>query len=219
MTAAIVDPAAWDAYYEKDQVPAFMKRRLLRHFTDAIAEHVPRGKNLVFCELGGGNSFLYPELIRRYDVAEYHVIDNNEAGLDLFRRHADSRNGIAHHADILRMDPCPCSADVTLSAGLVEHFDAEGTKRCLERHAALTKPGGTVILSFPFGSGLYWGFRGLLTLVGLWPPFYERPLTEAEVAKTLSRSGSILHVRSIWSILLTQKLMVVRRGDESVAPS
>lgn len=130
-----------------------------------------------------------------------------------FRRRG-GRHTYGHDVDLLT-DPLPrLQADIVFSAGLIEHFTPDDTARMIAAHAALVKPGGLILMSFPRPTVPYWVTRWLATWLGMFSvDLYERPLTRADIEPVIMQHGKVLAYETIWTTLLTQSLVAVRARE------
>jgi SAM-dependent methyltransferase len=102
-------------------------------------------------------------------------------------------------------------ADVVFSVGLVEHFDASGTRQAVLAHFDVLRPGGTLILTFPRPTPLYRVTRRLIEMLGMWKFHDERPLEPAEVLEAVRGRGEVVYQKTLWPLILTQHLIVARK--------
>jgi len=201
----------WNLYYQKNPALSRLTRPIiLKAFLDAFRRYsVPKP---VVAELGGAGSRVFDAVMENIHPAEYHVVDNNEYGLELFRRAVNRSDVFFHNQDVLRLE-LELRADTVFSLGLIEHFDTNGTRQAIWSHLGLLKPGGIVIMTFPTPTLLYRLTRGVAELWGKWIFHDERPLRLDEVKAALHGHGEILTHRLIWLIGLTQTLVVIRKGS------
>jgi hypothetical protein len=201
----------WTAYYEG----SFVASRLTRRYTtrvliDSIRNYSDRtDQALRVAEIGGGNSCFLEAMRKHIPLAEYHVYDTNQFGLELLAKRSDD-SVCLHQEDVLTIEG-PSDFDVVVSVGLVEHFDVGGTRTAIENHFKLAQAGALVILSFPTPTALYRATRGLAEVTKQWKFPDERPLRINEVEDTMSLHGEILHVEILWPLVLTQALIVARK--------
>jgi cyclopropane fatty-acyl-phospholipid synthase-like methyltransferase len=118
---------------------------------------------------------------------------------------------------VLKID-LPLAADLVFSVGLIEHFDEEGTRRAVDAHFALLKPGGIAVISFPTPTPLYRLARAAAELAGAWIFHDERPLRLAEVAAAAGPHAEMLSHRILWPIVFTQCLGVWRKHGPGDCP-
>lgn len=201
----------WDAYYQRP----FFASRFTRRFTAArlvslIARHAPRtGRPLDIAELGGANSCFFDLLQRRFAPRRYHILDFNRYGLDLMRKRVGDRPDVhCHHLDVLDSADPGFRADVVFSIGLIEHFDPGGTRRAIQAHLRLARPGALVVISFPTPTRLYRASRAVAEATGRWAFPDERPLQLPEVQAVLG--VPILDHSIVWPVLLTQMFVAAR---------
>ncbi len=204
----------WDRYYSKPYKTATFTRRItesvLHRLIRQYAHHGESSFNI--CELGGANSCFYDGINRQFNPAQYFIIDNNRLGLERSRERAGNDNSVVLlNADILHLKEEP-TFDLVFSVGLIEHFCVEDTKEAIAAHFKLLKKHGIAVISFPTPTFLYRITRFLSELLGLWMFHDERPLREDEVKYALDGLGTIEHNKIIWPIMLTQRIMVVRKN-------
>lgn len=178
-----------------------------------IVAQLGAAQALTVVELGGADSNVYQRFSDDFDVLAYHAVDQNGAGLSRLKRRALSVT--VHHHDLLRV-ALPVKADVVLSTGLVEHFLPLGTETAIAQHFAHCKPGGLVLLSFPRPTPMYWLTRWVATKIGMFSKdLYERPLRRREVAPIVERYGELLAYETVWSVGLTQSVVLCRKRADA----
>lgn len=202
----------WDNYYKR--VPFFA--RFTRKYTQSALISALRAcsfsseKSIV--EIGGANSCFLDGLTKALRPKAYHIVDLNRHGLSLLERRAAVQSDVVlHHGDILSMPDLGTRFDVAMSVGLVEHFDVRGTGRAVAAHFDCLKEGGHAVISFPTPTWLYRTARFLAEAVGAWNFPDERPLEPAEVRGAVIAHGEIVHEKTLWPLILTQHLIVVRK--------
>jgi SAM-dependent methyltransferase len=203
----------WTAYYEKPFKPASLTRKITgQHLIGAIKKHVQPYRHLKLAELGGANSAFLEHIIASLSPSEYRIIDSNKSGLEKTRHRIKKKNNVKlFHKDILNgplgFEPC----DIAISVGLIEHFDAVGTKKAIKAHFDLIKPGGCAVITFPTPTCLYRSARWVAEMTGQWMFHDERPLAFKEVIETAQEYGQILEQKIIWPIVFTQGLIVCKK--------
>jgi putative flippase GtrA len=204
----------WDRYYQKVPFTA----RLTRRYTQSVlisslrrcANSHPLGTIL---EIGGANSCFLEAILKALRPSAYHVVDRNEYGLSLLARRLNGRrNVILHRGDVLQLGGMNVQADFVFSVGLVEHFNPEGTRAAIEAHFDLLRSGGCAVISFPTPTWLYACARATAEALGMWHFPDERPLTRQEVAHVTCKRGEILFEKTLWPLVFTQHLMVIRKA-------
>ncbi|UCC41852.1 MAG: class I SAM-dependent methyltransferase [Candidatus Aminicenantes bacterium] len=161
-------------------------------------------------EFGGGNSCFYPVFNQIFSHRKYYVVDNNLEGLEAFaRRIGKPGNTVLINRDILDWHE-EIRCDVVFSVGLIEHFSVENTRQAILSHFKALKKGGILILAFPTPTFLYSVTRKILELLGLWIFQEERPLRIQEVMETAREHGELLDQKIIWTIFLTQAILVIK---------
>lgn len=205
----------WDAYYKRPAAPAqftrrITARRIVRRLTPALVQ-----PNRAVCELGGANSCFIDDFLKLPTLAKYHIIDNNAYGLRLAgERLATDPRVSTELADALSIASGHDRYDVVYSVGLIEHFDPEGTARCIDAHFALCRPGGTVLITFPTPTLPYRAIRTAAEGFGIWAFPDERPLRFGEVVASCARHGIVEHQSINWWIGLTQGYVLTRKSDK-----
>ncbi len=170
------------------------------------------GDRLSIVELGGANSCFLDAILEGVAPVSYDVVDTNEYGLSLLARRLPDNAVVRLHRQSVLALRLEKPADVVFSAGLIEHFDPEDTQRAILAHFEVVRPGGLVILTFPTPTVLYRVARSALEIAGLWRFPDERPLAREEVAATVEQRGAIVREQLLWPLILTQHMMVVRKG-------
>lgn len=164
-------------------------------------------------ELGGGHSCFLEPVLRHIRPQTYHVVDNNEYGLELVRQRWGTTPGIfCHRQDVLDLS-LKAQADVIFSVGLIEHFDARGTRRAIEAHFDLLRPGGWAIISFPTPTWLYRVARAVAEGLGWWRFHDERPLARDEVLAAMAGRGRVVWEKVLWPLAFTQRILVVQKAE------
>ncbi|NNM59858.1 MAG: class I SAM-dependent methyltransferase [Legionellales bacterium] len=203
----------WDSYYDNPIATSGYSRRVMRRNLINLMKNYTknRSENFELAEFGGANSCFFDAIYQSIQPQIYHVVDNNKTGLDkLIARvsHLDSVK--IHHCDVLALD-LNDSFDLTFSVGLIEHFNESDTAKVVMQHFASTKAGGIVILTFPTPTFLYRITRFFAEKLKLWIFHDERPLLPDEVISTTKTYGNILYQKTVWSIFLTQHIIVIQK--------
>jgi len=199
----------WDLYYERPYKSASLTRKITgADLVRQIKKFGPRRP--VIAELGGANSCFFDLILSSISPSQYHIVDNNQFGLDQFRRRIGNRNlknVFTYNQDVLNLD-LSTRVDLAFSVGLVEHFDVQRTKQAIAAHFKILKPGGIAVLAFPTPTFLYVLARRLAETAGMWMFPDERPLALEEVAAAAQKYGRLLYKKIIWPIVFTQYLTV-----------
>jgi len=203
----------WDAYYRRPSLFAPAARRVTARKLVAIVDRfAPSAAAGHFVELGGGNSALIRRFAAHYPRAHFTAVDTNALALQMLsERFGGDARLTTVAGDALRLDRT-LEADVVFSTGLVEHFDPDGTARAVAAHFEQARPGGLVVITYPTPTWLYRLVRGAAATLGLWAFPDERALTHDEVVREASRHGGVLELSITWAIVLTQGVLVARRG-------
>jgi len=211
------DGTDWDQYYQHVPYTA----RFTRRYTESVLIGILRScfftPDQTILEIGGANSCFLDGLTRTFRPRVYHVVDKNQYGLDLLAQRATGRSVQIHHGDVLALSNLGATADVVMSIGLIEHFNPEGTRRAVEAHFQCLEEGGYAIISFPTPTLLYRLVRGVAEAAGVWRFPDERPLQPQEVREVASRFGPVVLEKTLWPLILTQHLIVVRKADHTAA--
>jgi hypothetical protein len=206
------DKTDWNTYYTHPNKTAQFTRKITgRVLVHYIKKYV--GTNdFTIVELGGGNSCFFELLEQSFSPREYIVVDNNQAGLSKFiERTGEYKHVSAYYGDVLDMN-LSLKADLVFSIGLIEHFSVEETRKAIMSHFKVAGAGGIVIMSFPTPTALYRLTRKASELMGLWIFHDERPLRINEVINMANKYGEVLDQRMIWSIFLTQGVIVAKNA-------
>jgi glycosyltransferase involved in cell wall biosynthesis/SAM-dependent methyltransferase len=210
-------PAAtdWDRYYTSVPATAKLTRRyttaalvraIRRHAAPAAGE-----ERLSILEIGGANSCFLDSILAEVGCARYDIVDINRYGLDLLRKRLGGNAIVRMHQQSVLDMSLDRQADVVFSVGLVEHFDAPGTRQAVLAHFDVLRPGGTLILTFPRPTPLYRATRRLIEMLGMWKFHDERPLEPAEVLAAVRDRGDVVYQKTLWPLILTQHLIVARK--------
>ena len=201
----------WTAYYSN--VPRYTgvarkvsQNKIIRHIEGLFGD-----QGFSICELGGGNSFIVDELMQRFDLSRYHIIDNNQLGLDLLKEKSFD-NLTYENADVLNDTEVGQGYDLVFSVGLIEHFDPDNTARAIQNHFIRCKPGGYVLITYPTPTLLYRLIRGMAEILGIWKFHDERPLRYLEVSEVMKAYGQLTHHSINWWIGLTQGYIIARKN-------
>jgi glycosyltransferase involved in cell wall biosynthesis len=205
----------WNAYYAHVAPTAKLTRRYTTsRLLDAIRTHASApngGGRLAIVEIGGANSCFLDAILSEIACRSYDVVDTNEYGLSLLAgKLKGSRVLRLHRQSVLELQ-MQAEADLVFSVGLIEHFDPEGTRKAVQAHFDVLRPGGVAIISFPTPTLLYRITRRLIELLGMWKFHDERPLTLHEVIASVEERGNMLRAKTLWPLLLTQELIVARK--------
>jgi glycosyltransferase involved in cell wall biosynthesis/SAM-dependent methyltransferase len=200
----------WTAYYESTPPTAKLTRKYTtKVLVDALARFGGREQSIV--EIGGANSCFLDRILADIRPVEYHVIDTNEYGLELLRRRTCGSPAVVMHGNsVLDLD-LKVQADTVFSVGLIEHFNPAQTRKAVEAHFALLKPGGCAIISFPTPTWLYRSARFACEAAGIWRFPDERPLRRHEVLASATRHGEVVFEKTLWPLVFTQHMMVFRK--------
>ncbi len=200
----------WDKYYNKPYKTASFTRKITGGALIDVIQKFSNSESLSVTELGGGNSCFFDTFIKKLTIIKYNIIDNNQLSIDL----ANKRSGVidANLGDVLNISGDNIEkTDLVYSVGLIEHFSPENTKKAIETHFEIVKDGGFVIMTFPTPTILYRLVRYFAELFGVWIFYDERPLKIDEVTRACATNGELLYKKIIWSIFLTQYIVVWRK--------
>jgi glycosyltransferase involved in cell wall biosynthesis len=204
----------WTHYYRSVPFTArFTRKYTARVLVRALTKFRNHAGGEVIIELGGANSCFLDRIVHDLRPAAYHVVDNNEYGLRILSQRPDKPAQVCvHRGDVLNVK-LDFRADTVFSVGLIEHFDRAGTKQAVLKHFELLAPGGYAILSFPTPTALYRAARRLTEWLGLWNFPDERPLLPREVLEAVAPFGEVVLEKTLWPLVYTQHLMVVRKRE------
>ncbi|HYL38980.1 MAG TPA: glycosyltransferase [Bryobacteraceae bacterium] len=204
----------WTRYYRSAPFTArFTRMYTARVLVAALAKFRQQARGGVIVELGGGNSCFLDRIVGELRPEAYHVVDNNDYGLQMLSQRPDKPPQVrVHREDVLNVK-LDLRADAVFSVGLIEHFDRAGTKQAVLKHFELLAPGGYAVLSFPTPTALYRVARRLTEWLGLWSFPDERPLEPREVRESVAPYGEVVLEKTLWPLVYTQHLMVVRKRE------
>lgn len=203
----------WTRYYRSVPITARLTRKYTaRVLVDALKRFRRQdGRGSVIVELGGANSCFVDRIMDEVRPSAYHVVDLNDQGLNMLRDRARTLPQVRlHRHDVLNMQ-LDVLADAVFSVGLIEHFDTAGTRRAILQHFDLLTPDGYAILSFPTPTWLYRAARSVTEFLGLWNFPDERPLSRSEVLGCIPPGGEVVLEKTLWPLVFTQHLIVVRK--------
>jgi SAM-dependent methyltransferase len=202
----------WDSYYGRG---AHGLARRTRHITENHLIRVLKSAGVpnrpVIAELGGGDSSFYHRFDHEFNPLAYYVIDLNDTGLRRLKaRLPDDSNVHLQKEDVLELRSY-LAADIVFSVGLIEHFEPPDTRRAVETHLRVLRPGGLALISFPTPTILYRVARAVAELTGQWIFHDERPIDIPEVKSAVHSGGEVVSETINWAIVLTQAVMLVRK--------
>jgi len=205
----------WNAYYAHVAPTAKLTRRYttsrLLHAIRTHAAAASRDGRLAIVEIGGANSCFLDSILTGVGCRSYDVVDTNEYGLSLLAGKLKCSKVLRLHQQSVLDLKMQVQADLVFSVGLIEHFDPEETRKAVQAHFDVLRPGGVAIISFPTPTLLYRITRKLIELLGMWKFHDERPLTLHEVTASVEQCGEVLRTTTLWPLLLTQELLVARK--------
>jgi glycosyltransferase involved in cell wall biosynthesis/SAM-dependent methyltransferase len=205
----------WNEYYAHVAPTAKLTRRYTTSMLlEAIRTHASAAKGdgrLAIVEIGGANSCFLDPILAGIGCRSYDVVDTNEYGLSLLAGKLEGSKVLRLHRQSVLELQMQAQADLVFSVGLIEHFDPEETRKAVQAHFDVLRPGGIAIISFPTPTLLYRITRRLIEWVGMWKFHDERPLTLREVTASVEECGDVLTTKTLWPLLLTQELIVARK--------
>ena len=208
----------WDRYHKHPARTA----RFTRKYTEKVllaairqfASPAEGNQELSVVEIGGANSRFVDRILCDLGCRQYDVVDTNAYGLSLLEQRTGSDRRLRLHRRSVLGLALDAPADVVFSVGVIEHFDEAQTQQAVLAHFDVLRPGGTAIITFPTPTLLYRVTRALSEMFGLWQFPDERPLIPAEVLNAVRGQGEVLLSKTLWPLVLTQTLVVVRKhGD------
>ena len=96
-------------------------------------------------------------------------------------------------------------------AGLIEHFDRDGTRTLVRRHFEAARRGAIVLMTFPTPTFTYRVSRKISEALRQWHFPDERPLAIAEVIEGFSGIGELLYCAIGRWTPFTQAVIVARK--------
>jgi glycosyltransferase involved in cell wall biosynthesis/SAM-dependent methyltransferase len=205
----------WNAYYAHVAPTAKLTRRYTTSkLLEAIRTHASAANGdgpLAIVEIGGANSCFLDPILAGIGCRSYDVVDTNEYGLSLLAGKLEGSKVLRLYRQSVLELQMQAQADLVFSVGLIEHFGPEETRKAVQAHFDVLRPGGVAIISFPTPTLLYRITRRLIELLGMWKFHDERPLTLHEVTASVEECGAVLRTKTLWPLLLTQELIVARK--------
>lgn len=177
-----------------------------------VAKHIKTEINIII-EAGGGDSCFYKMFRKKNSNIEYVVIDSSSVGVSIFNNKYKNDRTKALCKNLLDVDTEKYNADLVFSAGLIEHFDEEGTAKIIKSHFDLCSNSGCVLLTFPTPTLLYKILRKISEIIGVWKFYDERALKLGEVLNVCRQYGKVLDYKLNWVIGLTQYVVLIKNGN------
>jgi glycosyltransferase involved in cell wall biosynthesis len=205
----------WDHYYKAVPATAHLTRRYTQSMLNSVLRKYarPRDRVGIIVEIGGANSCFLDGIVREVCPSAYHVVDQNEFGLSLLGQRTQGRQDVVlHRGDVLGLPELGVKADVVFSVGLIEHFDRAGTSKAIRAHFDLLRSGGCAIISYPTPTWLYSAARAVCEACSVWKFPDERPLRRDEVVGAMLGLGEIVFEKTLWPLVFTQHMVVVRKA-------
>ena len=170
----------WNPYNRSLPFTSLLARKYTARVLLAALREFPYSRDGgVIIELGGANSCFLDRIVRELQPSAYHIVDNNDHGLNILSQRAGKPPQVRlHSGDVLSMN-LNLHADAVFSIGLIEHFNPADTRTAVRKHFESLRPGGYAILSFPAPTLLYRATRRVTEFFGLWNFPDERPLSRA----------------------------------------
>ncbi len=203
-------PLVWERVWrhvpgeEKDRVLLRREERSTRWAVvrDALLHAFGRIRGLRTIELGAGRGDLSLLLARQ--GAHVTLLDLSQAALRQARQRF-ARQGLSADCvqdDLLAAGACDSSFDVSLSAGVIEHFRGPDRLQAVQAHGDVLRPGGLAVISVPHAACLpYRLWKAYLEFRRWWPYGMERPYHRRELAR-LARLAGFVDVRLVGTAFL-----------------
>ena len=199
----------WNKYYSNNSlIVPFTRKITTKVLLDCFKQYFQSNSEINICELGGGNSCFYDPISLNFPFINYTIIDNNKLSVDLFLNKTRTKKTEAFLRNLLKDNLPKKKFDLVFSVGLIEHFDEIGTAKIIDSHISLLKKDGILLITFPTPTFLYKTSRFLISVIGKWKFYDERPLNFLEVEKTLLKKTKIISKQINWKIFLTQGIIV-----------
>ncbi|WP_304353312.1 hypothetical protein [Brachyspira innocens] len=209
----------WNKYYserkENNSKIVLAITKTTRRITDnLILNFIKKYKNNInsIIELGGADSCFYNSFRYFIPNSTYTVIDNCKVGVDIFNTKYKNDKTVAIEQDILNENiDEKLKSDLVFSAGLIEHFDINGTSTMIKKHFDYCNDNGLVLITFPTPTLLYRILRKFAEIIGIWKFPDERPLKKEEVINECKKYGSIEKIKLNFIIGLTQYIILIKK--------
>ena len=139
-------------------------------------EHLENPKIL---ELGAGTGKESAWLVKKFGGSTT-LVDNCDTILQYSKKYFSKKqiNVSFVNKDIMKLNVRE-KYDLVLSVGLIEHFYGSDLTLIFDKHIESIKKGGYAITFTPRACPLYYSYRGILTILGLWM-WDEKPFTKED---------------------------------------
>jgi len=169
----------WDQVWKRARLSNTLNTNSLFGFcfNRLMEKHLEKGKKLLEIGCAGGKFLVY--FNQKFDCDVYGV-DCSPVGCKLAKKNLElaKTNGTIICDDIFQCEKLQKeSFDVVFSGGFIEHFDE--TETVIEKHVALLKPGGTLIIELPNMFGLH----GYVFRIFNRDSYYEHKLLTAKMVE------------------------------------
>lgn len=201
----------WDSYYSNPYKTSTFSRRITSNkIIRLLKQYIRESESEIkIAELGGANSCFYKRINSYFYPQKYLIVDNNQLGLDKTLQRLNKSNNIhIKFEDVLNSTDYSEKFDIVFSVGLIEHFSAEDTQKCIAAHFDYLESSGICLITFPTPTWLYKITRRCAELLGMWIFYDERPLAMNEVINEVKKYGLIKHKSITWPIFLTQGVIL-----------
>ena len=209
----------WNKYYSErkennSRIVLAITKTTRRITYNLILNFIKKYKNNInsIVELGGADSCFYKSFRNFISDSTYTVIDNCKVGVDIFNNKYKDNKTMAIEQDLLNENADESlKSDLVFSAGLIEHFDIDGTAAIIKKHFDYCKDSGLVLITFPTPTLLYIILRKFAEIIGIWKFPDERPLMKEEVINECKKYGNIEKIKLNFIIGLTQYIILVKK--------
>lgn len=193
------DRNIWDRNWDKEGIcPSNLAGELnsadspaWKRIISEIKSYFGSISNLRAVEIGAGMGRAAARLAR--EGAEITLVDFSPVAIEKAKEFL-KKAGLK--ADFLVSDAFDLPAeiknsfDISLSFGLVEHFEGEKRQRIFSIHTDLVRKGGMAIIGTPNTYGIpYLLWIAMSKLLNRWELGYERPFTPQEIRSIIKKTG------------------------------
>jgi len=215
----------WDAYWSPDVqgahrlyamlASAYRRIFICSRLAHWLCRYFSAGSSLLHAGCGGGE--VDALISKRFRITALDISPN---ALQLYRRNNPNVADTVH-ADLLHLNLRGRNFDGAYNLGVMEHFGVEEIARILQNMMSVVKPGGRLVIFWPFANALsvklLGAWHGILNRragakVVLHPPEINLIHTKRQVQAIVNRSGLVLEKYSVSPLdLFIQAVLVVRR--------
>ncbi|MFA5405771.1 MAG: class I SAM-dependent methyltransferase [Candidatus Nanoarchaeia archaeon] len=202
----------WDDYdYSHSRANQFFLNQVLKGYNRLLSKAGLK-KGISLLELGSGTGYNSFRLAKKYDASRVVLVDSNDKALASGKKHFGGQFNVkVVKADVLTVN-LEERFDLVHSQGLIEHFQGKALVKVINKHLALVKKGGYLVLFYPTKQGLYSFIRRLAELTNNWIFSDEVPLSKPEVMKIIDNKASLVDSTLMMPYFLTEEGLILKKN-------